>query len=254
MAEFFKLSIADWNVGTDGLTLEQEAALLRVVNAILLYEKPIPHNLRVLGGLWRCNERKAKRLLAELVAAGKLTIEDGRIGNRRALNEASTLRRARLDARSTGRRGGLESGKLRRKALEYKEPPLPTLEPEKRREEKSSVDTDVSTGADAPPDPARVMFDAGVHLLGQSGFTEARARALIGKWRKQHGTESVIEALGRARREGAVDPVSFIEGALRFSRKARAERPPDIGDQRIRADGTVVEWSGAVGGWVEVRE
>ena len=98
------------------------------------------------------------------------------------------------------------------------------------------------------------MFDAGIRLLREAGATEDSARKMLGRWRQAHGAEAVIEALGRAQREGAINPAAFVEGALRFSRKARAERPPDIGDQRIRADGTVVEWSGAVGGWVVVRE
>ena len=139
MAEFFKHEIAKWNVATDDLTLEQEAAYHRVVATIRLYERPFRHNLRVLSGLWRCNERRAKRLLEELVFAGKLTIEDGFIIDEKAVDDASTLRQSRVDKASAGRLGGIESGKARRKPLENNdtdEAPASTRE-EKAREEKA---------------------------------------------------------------------------------------------------------------------
>lgn len=79
MAEYWQLKIAKWNLATDDMTLELEGALLRVVNATRLYDRPIKANLRVLSGLWRCNERRAKRLLSDLVATGEIRIEDGLI-------------------------------------------------------------------------------------------------------------------------------------------------------------------------------
>ncbi|MBN8294569.1 DUF1376 domain-containing protein [Rhodobacter sp. NTK016B] len=116
--DFYKLNILSWNQGTDDLTLEQEAAYLRIVNAIMLYERPVRANLRVLGGLWRCgSERKAKRLLNELVDAGKITVEDGYIYNPRALEEASKVLATRMERASSGREGGLQSGKSRSNAL-----------------------------------------------------------------------------------------------------------------------------------------
>ena len=67
----------------------------------------------------------------------------------------------------------------------------------------------------APPNPEKVMFDAGVILLMRAGFSQARARPILGKWKAQHGAEAVIVALGKAQREGAIDPVSFINGVFR---------------------------------------
>lgn len=139
MAEYYKHEIAKWNVATDDLTLEQEAAYHRIVVMIRLYERPLKHNLRVLSGLWRCNERKAKRLLFELVDAGKLTIEDDLIIDEKAVNDASNLRQLRIDKQLSGSLGGIESGKSRAKSLENKETdeaPASTRE-EKKREEKS---------------------------------------------------------------------------------------------------------------------
>lgn len=77
MSEFYKMQPLNWDRGTDNLTLEQEAAFLRSCNAIYAADQPIAANYRVLARMWRCNERKAKRLLAELVDTGKVIVSGG---------------------------------------------------------------------------------------------------------------------------------------------------------------------------------
>jgi hypothetical protein len=118
MAEFYKFEITNWNEGTANLSLELEAAYLRVINAIRLADQAITFNTFVLCGLWRCNDRKAKRILAELIDAGKIYVEDGKLVNQKAADDASALNRLRADRASAGRRGGIESGKTRAKPLE----------------------------------------------------------------------------------------------------------------------------------------
>lgn len=253
VAEYYLHEIAAWNQGTDNLTLEQEAAYHRVVSMIRLYERPLKHNLRVLGGLWRCNERKAKRLLDELVAAGKVQIVSGEIVNEKAVEDASNLRQLRVERKSAGRRGGIESGKSRRKYLESNETgeASASTREEKAREEKSSVGK--PTAADAPPDPVKVMFDSGIFLLGRAGIPEPKARSLIGKWLKAHGTETVIAALGTAQRQGAIDPVAFVEGVFRFKPKAQspADDCPDNGDEKLGPTGVLLKFSGMHQRWMK---
>lgn len=104
-----------------------------------------------------------------------------------------------------------------------------------------------SEGASAPVDPDKVMFDAGRRLLAASGKSAADAGRILGKWRRDHGTEAVISAIGRAQREGAIEPVSYIEGCLRFQRK-EAEKPKR-GDLKVTKDGRVREWDGWAWGY-----
>ena len=73
-------------------------------------------------------------------------------------------------------------------------------------------------------DPAKVMFDSGIALLGAAAIPERKARNMLGKWLRDHGAETVIVALGNAQREGAIDPVSFIEGCLRNGPQSRSAR------------------------------
>ena len=143
MTDWYKMNPVDWNDGTDQLTLEQEAAYLRICHAIYITERPIRDNGFVVAGLLRCNDRKAKRLVAELVEAGKLEIVDGHISNRRAIEEISNRNRTRIDRKSAGSRGGVESGKTRSNALKNNETDeafASTLnEPEEKREEENRI-------------------------------------------------------------------------------------------------------------------
>ena len=154
MAEFFKHEIAKWNVATDDLTLEQEAAYHRVVAMIRLYERPLRHNLRSLSGMWRCNERRANRLLSELIDAGKLTIKDGCIHDEKAVKDALNLGQSRIDKQLAGRSGGIESGKSRRKAFKNNdtgEAPASTRLDETRQDQSRSGEERISNDILPPP-------------------------------------------------------------------------------------------------------
>jgi hypothetical protein len=72
-------------------------------------------------------------------------------------------------------------------------------------------------------DPAKVAFTAGVSFLASAGIPEKTARSLIGRWRKEADDGQVIAALGKAQREGALDPVAFISGCLRALRRQQAD-------------------------------
>lgn len=77
-------------------------------------------------------------------------------------------------------------------------------------------------GRAAPPiDPGKALFDAGVALLKDAGITERHARALIAKWRNQHGNEAAMAAIVSA--EGKSEPVSWIEGRLKSVVSANEE-------------------------------
>lgn len=70
----------------------------------------------------------------------------------------------------------------------------------------------------AASDSATVVFNQGLDWLRRvCGRTEAQCRALLGKWRRDHGDAELIAALGRAQREGPIEPVQWIEAALRHA-------------------------------------
>lgn len=98
--------------------------------------------------------------------------------------------------------------------------------------QRDSISEAIASGAAAdaaPPFPAepaklinpeKVMFDQGIALLGEAGIAPAAARSLLGKWKRDYEASAVIAALGKAQREGAIDPKSFIEGVLRNGKRS----------------------------------
>lgn len=69
------------------------------------------------------------------------------------------------------------------------------------------------------------MFDQGVAFLESNGVKPGRSRPMLGKWKRDHGAAAVIEALGKAQREGALDPISFIEGCFRHRQRSQPAIP-----------------------------
>lgn len=98
----------------------------------------------------------------------------------------------------------------------------------------NAPETDAETETDIPlsndngqVDPAKLMFDSGVSLITATGKAESTARSWLAKARRDHGEEAVIAAISRAKREGAIEPISFMEVALKA--RARASPEPAIG-------------------------
>lgn len=84
-------------------------------------------------------------------------------------------------------------------------------------------DTDVS-GAEAPIDPAEVIFGRGVPLLTASGVSEKNARSMLGMLRKTHADEDVIAALQACVDSKVMEPVAYLQGVLRAAKHAPKPR------------------------------
>lgn len=138
MSGFYKMDPAKWDFGTADLSLEEEAAYLRIVNAIHKHDGPVPDNDRVLAGLFRSSTRKARALVEALVAAGKVTIEDGKIWNERARSDLVQRGFTSISRAESGAKGGRTRAERAAKALENRDPPqaIASSRIEENREEK----------------------------------------------------------------------------------------------------------------------
>lgn len=223
-----------------------QGALLNIVIETHLTGAPPPDDDFVLAGVLMASPRKARGLIDKLSAIGLVTIEDGFVVDKTAVEDVAERRELRSAKARAGREGGVRSGVVRRDKARLahgssdfaSDKPLENIktseaksdecfELEKSREESSVSSLRSDTGAAAPPDPAKVLFDSGIALLAKSGISEKRARPILGKWRSIHGDEAVIAALGTAQREGAIDPVAFIERCLRNSAQAGPRETED---------------------------
>jgi hypothetical protein len=114
----------------------------------------------------------------------------------------------------------------------------PQMEDGGGKMEVGKSDADASAAAPATPvepvDPEKVMFDQGRRLLADAGILNGKAGGILGKWKRDHGAEAVIVALGKAQREGAIDPISFIEGCFRNGKRPHQDRPSGPIESRRR--------------------
>ncbi len=218
---FYKMDPAAWDFGTADLSLEEEAAYLRIINAIHKHEGPVPNNDRVLAGLFRASPRKARALVKALVEAGKLVIEDGKIWNERARSDLVQRGFTSKSRAESGAKGGRNRAYNAAKSLENNDLPqaIASSREEKRREEYS--DANASDGEAV--DPAKAVFDAGVRVLGGCGVPERQARAFIGKLRKANPGQDgqILSAIMDCGRAGAVDPIPWLEARMKPKPSAR---------------------------------
>lgn len=226
----------DFFDGTNGLSFELKGAYSMLIDLIYMSGGQLYDEPRFIAGHLNCSVRAWNGYRAALIKMGKIAVNDGIISNFRADKEL-IIQRSFQDKQ---RENGSKSNKNKGLAKAVAEPKVSHTD----TDTDSSVDTSVSTAATAPIDPVKVMFDGGVSLLTSAGIASAKARTLLGKWRKDHGAEAVIAAIGRAKREGAIDPVAFIEGCFRFT--AKSERPAD---GEIREIGGVRKVFSAFDGW-----
>lgn len=98
--EFYPMYFRTWDEATACLSLEQEAAYLRLCHAMYNIGGPIRNEARILMGLFRCGNVKAAALVRQLIAAGKITLNaDGKLSNERVMAELAE-RAERSAARS----------------------------------------------------------------------------------------------------------------------------------------------------------
>ena len=137
MTDFYKMDPAAWDFGTANLSLEEEAAYLRLVNAMHKHKGPVPDNDRVLAGLFRSSTRKARALVTALAAAGKIEIADGMISNHRAISDLVHRGFVSISRAESGAKGGRTRAENAAKALEAndQEQAIASSREEKRREE-----------------------------------------------------------------------------------------------------------------------
>lgn len=142
-------------------------------------------------------------------------------------------KRLRLEAqnvaakREVNSHNGALGGKA--KSLKSKEPAVASatvsLERNSGIPEPYRDSEDKSSGKMPEPEPqaksiTALIWASGVKLLMEGGRSDGQARSIIGKWRKVQTDEVILSALSKAQREGALDPVAFVEGCFRQAKKA----------------------------------
>jgi hypothetical protein len=88
-------------------------------------------------------------------------------------------------------------------------------EPDGSGAEAPPADPPPLQAAEAPPDPADVIFGLGLPLLTAANVSDRNARSMLGLMRKTHGNAAVIRALQRCATEKPLQPVAWLQAALK---------------------------------------
>jgi uncharacterized protein YdaU (DUF1376 family) len=116
--EFYKMYFSAWNDGTHALSLEEEAAYLRLCHHMYLRGGPVEGTDSLLASLWRCHLNKARPLLGRLIAKGKICLtDDGKLINERVRRELVARDEIRTHRAQAGHIGGTHKADARRNSL-----------------------------------------------------------------------------------------------------------------------------------------
>lgn len=251
MTDFYKMDPGAWDFGTADLTLEQEAAYLRIVNATHKHKQPVPDNDRVIAGLFRCSTRKARALVEALVARGKVRIEGGQIVNDRAISDLVHRGFVSISRAEVGAKGGRTRAENARKALENKETPqaIASTREEKSREEESKEKTEgkpsVQKKASRLPEdwtaPTDWLAWAVAEGLAQAA-AEREAERFRDYWRAKSGKDATkADWLATWR--------NWVRKAVDDQKARKPQNPPRVGEVRI-VNGVRKHYSGVIAGWI----
>lgn len=177
---------------------EEKQAVETVLNEFFVLDGDVWTNKRADEeiGIYRAKAKQAS-------AAGKKSAESRR-GNK-PLNEKPTGEEQNINDRSTTAQRPLNE--------------KPTgAQPNKNQEPRTNTSDTVVSGAEAPVEPAEIIFGRGVPLLTATGVSEKNARSMLGMLRKTHGDEDVIAALQACVDSRAMEPVAYLQGVLRAAK------------------------------------
>lgn len=170
-----------------------------------------PADLAVLVG---ASEREVETLLSELAANGVFSRDrKGRIYSRRMLRDVKKS----------------QEGRKHKLAALSQVSEKPPKNPGPSRGASRGASTHIpearysEPNGSAPPDMKALVFGPGLDWLSsQSGRRKESLRSLAGRWCRDYGEAAVIEVLGAAQRQGPLDPVPWIERALRERSKPKS--------------------------------
>ncbi len=206
---YFPLFPTDFEADTSHLTLEEDGAFNRLLR--LMWMTPgcsLPDDDRWIMRRMRVDQPTYDRVVS-VVIDEFMTRKGGRIFSSRLAKEWQKTDLAHRKRVEAGKKGGLAKGAKTKE----KPPSKAKAKPKQPEPEPYTTVTDVT----APVDFTKEVFDRGIAFLSKYGTPDQRARALIGKWRKEAGDSETFNALRDANREGVTEPVAWITARLKPS-------------------------------------
>ena len=228
---WFKQHIGDHAAKAGHLSMLEEGAYRRLLDAYYVREKPLPLEVEKCCRLVRATTDEERAAVAYVLPELFQRCDEGwRDASADEViakySEKSQKAKRSANARWNAKRTDSERNA---NASETHSDGNANQEPRTNNASHSlSVDseTDVSGEAEAPPTPADLIFGLGVGLLTKAGVADKQARAVLGKVRKVVGDEkaAALVAQASATVPALTDPQAWLMAAARGGGESEAER------------------------------
>lgn len=187
---YYKAYPRDFIEGTIGMSLELKGAYRVLLDLIYMQAGHLRDDARYISGLLGCSVRKWETIRVQLICAGKIQIENGKITNSRArLELESTLTQQKLNA---------ENGAKAHKNKDLLERPLsqPEPEPEPLLLDANASNTRAKKSTKKPP-PNEGPFRDAIKAQSAQGRARLDLHRAWSSWQKLaeiHGEKKLLDA------------------------------------------------------------
>jgi uncharacterized protein YdaU (DUF1376 family) len=158
VVKWYKRFPTDFIEGVAFLSLEEIGAYTLLLDTLYACDGTMPGDEQALSRIWKCNARKARRLKARLLEAGKIQTEDGYLTNQRVQFELNKAKTKSLLAKSAAGKRWSSNGQGHANAYAI----LDTRD----KKERGNSSKDLATRYPNPPSVSRELEQ---HLRGRGG-------------------------------------------------------------------------------------
>lgn len=203
---------SDFLGGTSGMTAACKGVYITLLCQMYEAESPLGQSWDMLARRCGCTLPAFKRAISDLVDDGKITITDDGIWSTKCEKHIA-LRRERQNSASSAAKKRWEKTQQKQDeantdAVKAQCQPEPEPEPINTLEDKSSNEGQAFDASEA------AIWKRGVPFLSERGVAEQKARQMIGKWIRDHGSADLFKALSEAAKSGTGDPIPYITKIL----------------------------------------
>lgn len=219
-----QLYVADYLGDTRHLSTEQHGAYLLLLMSMWRAGGRLPNDDQKLARIAGLSLTKWRRIAGDVMEF--FTIVGDEITQKRLASEIEKAKEKSQKRAIAGAKGGTAKSQKNKETPVANATAMPQHSSDTRYQ---SIPEPIGSEANPPPTPVDLkseIFGPCLKWLAEhTDTTTAKVRPLVGKWCRDYGDATVLQAMTFAARDGPIDPVSWITKHL-GERKANGRNPP----------------------------